>query len=200
MMEYSPKAAALLDAAISLWEQGSPLCEITVSQLAQTAKVGKGTVYEYFSSREELLALAFLHRMDARLSALSLQVDADETFPRIMDTLFSAASDMLVLQKAALEAIELYVRTGRGAHELGPCPARSQQAKLEELLIRAVQKGQQEGALGPCSSCEALLAMKGILTGFAAYRQDHPQHDEAMLRACAQTLLRRALNGTSNEI
>lgn len=195
MMQFSPKAVALLNAVITLWEQGHPLSEITVSQLAQEAKVGKGTVYEYFHCREELLALAFLHCMDARLSSLSLQVDADDTFSRMMDTLFCAASEMLVLQKAALEAIELYVRTGRGAHELGPCPAQSQQARLDELLLHAVHKGQQEGALGPCSPCEALLAMKGLLAGYAAYRQDHPQQDEAALRACTQALLQRALNG-----
>ena len=57
---HTGKRHCLLDAAVQLWRQGQALSSMTVQQLAQAAGVGKGTVYEYFSCREELLAQAFL--------------------------------------------------------------------------------------------------------------------------------------------
>ena len=57
---------------MQLWRQGQALSAMTVQQLAQVAGVGKGTVYEYFSCREELLAQAFLSYMDSRLSLIHI--------------------------------------------------------------------------------------------------------------------------------
>ena len=58
MTNHTGKRHRLLDAAVQLWRQGQALSSMTVQQLAQAAGVGKGTVYEYFSCREELLAQA----------------------------------------------------------------------------------------------------------------------------------------------
>ena len=113
---HTGKRHCLLDAAVQLWRQGQALSSMTVQQLAQAAGVGKGTVYEYFSCREELLAQAFLSYMDSRLDALSHSVAGASSFSQAANALFAAASEMLVLQKAVLEAMQLYLRTGHGAH------------------------------------------------------------------------------------
>lgn len=194
MTNHTGKRHRLLDAAVQLWRQGQALSSMTVQQLAQAAGVGKGTVYEYFSCREELLAQAFLFYMDSRLDALSHSVASAASFSQAADALFSAASEMLVLQKAVLEAMQLYLRTGHSAQELCTGTGHACQGRrLDNVLLCAAQKGQDEGVLGPCFPCEAIMALKGILVGFVACRHEYPPQDEAALRVSAEKLIRRAL-------
>lgn len=126
---------------------------MTVQQLAQAAGVGKGTVYEYFSCREELLAQAFLFYMDSRLDALSHSVASAASFSQAADALFSAASEMLVLQKAVLEAMQLYLRTGHSAQELctGTWAMRARAAAGQRSALRRTE-GAGRGRFGPLLS------------------------------------------------
>lgn len=54
-MSLPEKKAAVFGAVLELLRQGRPLGDLKVSEIAEAAGIGKGTVYEYFSSREELL-------------------------------------------------------------------------------------------------------------------------------------------------
>ena len=54
-MNLPEKKAAVFRAVLKLLRQGRPLGDLKVSEIAEAAGIGKGTVYEYFPSREELL-------------------------------------------------------------------------------------------------------------------------------------------------
>ena len=54
-MSMPEKKAAVFRAVLHLLRQGRPLGDLKVSEIAEAAGIGKGTVYEYFPSREELL-------------------------------------------------------------------------------------------------------------------------------------------------
>ena len=54
-MSMLEKKAAVFRAVLHLLRQGRPLGDLKVSEIAEAAGIGKGTVYEYFPSREELL-------------------------------------------------------------------------------------------------------------------------------------------------
>ena len=54
-MSMPEKKAAVFRAVLHLLRQGRPLGDLKVSAIAEAAGIGKGTVYEYFPSREELL-------------------------------------------------------------------------------------------------------------------------------------------------
>lgn len=53
--EYSPKETAVFEAVLKLAGQGVNLAAVKVQQIADAAGVGKGTLYEYFKSKEEIL-------------------------------------------------------------------------------------------------------------------------------------------------
>ncbi|MFZ7119629.1 MAG: TetR/AcrR family transcriptional regulator [Eubacteriaceae bacterium] len=59
-IQYSDKEIAILDGMLSLIKNGENLHEITVSEIAKSAGVGKGTIYEYFKSKEEVFSKAIL--------------------------------------------------------------------------------------------------------------------------------------------
>ncbi len=59
--ELSPKVAATYQAVAELFKEGADLSSITVSEITARAGIGKGTVYEYFSNKEEILAGALFY-------------------------------------------------------------------------------------------------------------------------------------------
>lgn len=59
--EYLPKEKAVYQAVLELFEEGADLNSLTVAEITARAGIGKGTAYEYFSGKEEMIAKAFLY-------------------------------------------------------------------------------------------------------------------------------------------
>lgn len=49
---HAQRKAKVYEAALALTSQGVSPAAMTIQQLADAAGIGKGTVYEYFSSKE----------------------------------------------------------------------------------------------------------------------------------------------------
>ncbi len=58
MEEKRPKVLALFQAVLELLDEGTDLNSIKVSDITKRAGIGKGTAYEYFKSKEEIIACA----------------------------------------------------------------------------------------------------------------------------------------------
>ena len=59
--EPSPKEKAIYQAVLELFEEGADLNCLTVAEITKKAGIGKGTAYEYFSDKEEMIAKALLY-------------------------------------------------------------------------------------------------------------------------------------------
>lgn len=59
--DYLPKEKAIYQAVIELFEEGADVGNLTVSEITARAGIGKGTAYEYFSGKEEMIAKAFFY-------------------------------------------------------------------------------------------------------------------------------------------
>lgn len=58
-----PKVKAVYQAVIALFAEGADLNSLTVAEIAEKAGIGKGTVYEYFRNKEEMIAGALFYQM-----------------------------------------------------------------------------------------------------------------------------------------
>ncbi len=63
--ELPAKVAALYQAVLELIEEGADIAELKVSDITKKAGIGKGTAYDYFDTREEIIAYALLYFMDS---------------------------------------------------------------------------------------------------------------------------------------
>lgn len=63
--EHSPKEQAIYQAVIELFEEGTDLNNLTVAEITKKAGIGKGTAYEYFSDKEEMIAKALFYNVEA---------------------------------------------------------------------------------------------------------------------------------------
>ncbi|MBR5805937.1 MAG: helix-turn-helix transcriptional regulator, partial [Oscillospiraceae bacterium] len=61
--DYSPKEIAILGGVLKLARQGADITKITSRQIASAAGMGKATIYDYFSTKEEIIFAALAWSM-----------------------------------------------------------------------------------------------------------------------------------------
>ena len=74
------KEETILEAAARVFS-GRPFHEVLIEEIAAAAGVGKGTIYRYFETKEDLYFAAILHSFDELSDALAESL-AQETSPR----------------------------------------------------------------------------------------------------------------------
>lgn len=67
-IKYGSKETAIYNGVLKLVQSGKELQEIKASDIAAMAGIGKGTLYNYFSSKEEILAKSVIYMVDTDLS------------------------------------------------------------------------------------------------------------------------------------
>lgn len=93
--EMSPKVTALYQAIIALFEEGTDMSAVTVSEIAARAGIGKGTVYEYFSNKEEMIAGALYYSMEELCNRLREKIWQKESlYDKMMQILLTMEEQM----------------------------------------------------------------------------------------------------------
>ena len=115
MAKNAEKETALYEAVFRLLARGEKMYSVTVQQIAEEAGIGKGTVYEYFTSREEIISKAMAYRLRGEADALSERVDKAEGFEQKLDTLLCFARDSVQAQASRGRVPPHWRCTGGGA-------------------------------------------------------------------------------------
>lgn len=74
----SPKEQAVYEAVISLYEEYRDTGSFKVSDIAARAGIGKGTVYEYFGSKDEIVAKALLYELERTMEIMQRRISKVE--------------------------------------------------------------------------------------------------------------------------
>lgn len=85
--QVPPKVRQMYTAVIELFEEGEEASSIRVSAVTERAGIGKGTVYEYFDTKEELVACAMIYQMQCVFDWLRVTLEEKESFQEQMDFL-----------------------------------------------------------------------------------------------------------------
>ena len=86
--KYSPKEVAAFEGLFSLAKDGRPFSDIKVQDIATAAGIGKGTLYEYFSSKEDILSGAIIYALVKILEHLHQDLTEATTFQKCLERLF----------------------------------------------------------------------------------------------------------------
>ena len=84
---------AVYDAVVSLIRSGSSLAELTVADIAQAAGIGKGTIYNYFRTKDEIVAKALVYTVKKHVHTARLAVQKVRGFDRRMEAFLLAAEE-----------------------------------------------------------------------------------------------------------
>ncbi|MGL4911651.1 MAG: TetR/AcrR family transcriptional regulator [Romboutsia sp.] len=67
---YSQKEILIFEGFSKLIDEGVSLNSIRVSDISKSAGIGKGTVYEYFKSKEEVIAKSILYKINREFKSI----------------------------------------------------------------------------------------------------------------------------------
>ena len=70
----------MYQAVAELLREQKDIAKIKVADITSRAGIGKGTAYEYFSSKEELIANALLHEYSQKVINLIQKVQEEKEF------------------------------------------------------------------------------------------------------------------------
>ncbi len=79
-MVYSEKQIAIFNAIVELMKNGINPYSIKVADIAEAANIGKGTIYDYFDSKEEAISEAILYSVTNEIKYGYSRIKAKDTF------------------------------------------------------------------------------------------------------------------------
>lgn len=189
------KKEAIYNAVCTLWQREQSLDALTVQRIAQEAGIGKGTVYEYFTSREEILAQTIANEMQRCTDAACGAVDGAQGYEAKLRMLLDIAEEFLRLQTVGIQALSAYLQ---GGNQLAPlCDSIGWEALSgrEDAVLRSVlHAAEQEGrARGDLSEERRLLALRSLLYGYVTARRRTPEKPAEERKADTLALLHQLL-------
>ena len=100
-MEYGDKEKRIFESVLRLVDEGVDLSRLKTEDIAKAADMGKGTLYLYFDSKEEIVLRSILYGMHRQLEDIIARVQKEATFH---DKVY-AAMDFMAEQLRGRDAI-----------------------------------------------------------------------------------------------
>lgn len=94
IVDKEEKKAKILEAAIRVFAKKG-MSKTTISDIAGAADIGKGTVYEYFRSKDEIFSASFLYFMDKVETTISKHLYRIHDPLEKLSAVFTAWADIL---------------------------------------------------------------------------------------------------------
>lgn len=88
------KKTLIYEAALSLVYENNDLSRIKVADIAARADIGKGTVYEYFDSKEQVIGEAIIYMFTKGIKTCELLIDDNKSFKEAYTMLLQNLSSM----------------------------------------------------------------------------------------------------------
>lgn len=203
MMEYGKREEAILSGIIELICSGMDVYSMKVSDIAKAAGMGKGTVYEYFSSKEEMITKAIIFGVWKSLEAVKESVAKCSSFEEKYRTLLGEVS---LLMQNGLPAVKMLF-SGADIEKTYEQLKRSHDyrqniAMMETIVKDILAAGVSEGAIGAIA--DEYYARMAVISGVMGYcvivqnaaEEPDGNAEAASIRAqdCSYRLVMNALN------
>lgn len=153
---HALRKAKVYEAALTLTAQGISPAAMTIQQLADAAGIGKGTVYEYFASKEEIWQGLARYCFERENERIALRFGRCRTLADLEKELVD------YLQEVAAQRMSTYKILAASFGQQGPLPdctddcRRQLNAITDELLDRLRAAGEIDPAL-TIAACHTAL-------------------------------------------
>lgn len=168
-----PKVLLMYEAVVEMIGEGYDVNKMKVSDITARAGIGKGTAYEYFSSKEEIITRAIAYDVWKKREYLRSLVKGVGNFKEKFDKML----DYLIDSYGERETFCLLVRIGTGSYEISE-PLRKEYEKMqqsmdcesmEKIVDMLMQQGVEEGVIKDRNLDRQRMAFVAQIVGFATY-------------------------------
>ncbi len=181
---YNPPQKVLLmyQAVAGMLKEGADIRSIKVSDITTRAGIGKGTAYEYFSSKEALIVMALDYDVRNKQEMLAQIIGGKASFKeKIMRIL-----DYMEEHFGEIQTFCVLLKIGTGAYEVPEALRREYDRtradrkcrQTDELIDMLIAQGRREGVVRQENVYLDRMAFGAQLIVFAAYmvkRQREPE-------------------------
>ena len=146
--ELSPKMLAAYKAIIELFAEGADLNTLTVSEITARAGIGKGTVYDYFSNKEEMLAGALYYEMGVACGELYERLKDRKNLYEKMEQILLDMENYKQKMECAFKVVHLLMDNSQVSKQLREIlqKRKNQEIPLYQLLRRLIEEEFEEGS------------------------------------------------------
>lgn len=172
LLDPPPKVLFMYQAVMEMVGEGFDINTMKVSDITTRAGIGKGTAYEYFSSKEEIITSALAFDVLEKRNCLLEIIDGEGNFQTKMGRLL----DCIAEKFRESPTFYMLLRIGTGSYEVSE-PLKREYKKiqenlgcgqLEEIADRILEQGVREGVLKETDVYLQRMAFGAQLVAFAA--------------------------------
>lgn len=193
--KYPPKVEAIYRAIIGLLNQGCDIHQLKVSDIAKQAGIGKGTAYEYFSSKEEMIAGALVYDTSQLFVSLYRLQEKEISFERKLSVILTWLGENL----EESHTFARMVTVGNGTDGF----SRSLQKEIRQMadcrrgylmfIDELMEEGRKQGKIKEIGKKEARFAMISQVSGLILCLMRPELHQEISAREAAEIANRNIL-------
>lgn len=155
-LEFSQKEKDIFEGVLSLARKGESIYTLKVQQIADAAKIGKSTLYEYFDSREEILAKALLYSMNIEMTQFNQVITANTQFIGMVNSAIDFAHECVLKNSSTFSLLNSAMQEQSMRKML--CSYIPQKDVILQALVgilnQIIIKGRQEGVVDKASDDE----------------------------------------------
>lgn len=146
---HSQKEILIFQGFSKLVDEGISLNNIRVADIAKSAGVGKGTVYEYFKSKEEVIAKAILYKMNEDIVNI---IEKSNQAINFKEKCIIGFEEMMKLISSKFEYLQILL-TNKEIHDVLGCInddkdcIRIFKNRILELIEPTIELGIKEGII-----------------------------------------------------
>lgn len=135
----SVKEEAIYDAVLELFHEGADLNTLTVAEITGRAGIGKGTAYEYFSNKEEMIAKALFYKTQEFCTQLYNRINKEKSLFDKIESILKEIEEQTKESNCLLKFLNIisdHSEIGRRMHEM--MEGRGMNAMLPMDVIRLI--------------------------------------------------------------
>lgn len=144
--EISPKVLLLYKAVIDLLNENVDVNTLKVSDITQRAGIGKGTAYDYFESKEEVIIRGILYYLNRFLTEVEDMLQKQEDFAGQITYLFDLIDENLHENECLLRVVHLLLGSSQISTYLQQTVysgnAKTPLDVLDRIIVRAMESGE----------------------------------------------------------
>lgn len=155
----APKVEALYQAIMELFKEGADINNLTVAEIAKKAGIGKGTVYEYFGNKEEMIAEAIFHHTKQACQRMSDKLKTVKSLHERMNLFLVTMDEEMSDIRCFIRVLQIMLDNSAISSRLRELVTSRDKSEIliEELVREVIGDGIESG--GEKEGAEAYLEM-----------------------------------------
>ncbi len=156
--------------AVSYLIRKKDMAAITVAEITKQAGIGKGTAYEYFSSKEELISSALFYEYGVKIQALVERAFRKEGFRQRCETVMDWITENEEYNKTYMQFIKrIFGEPSQVICEKEESPAfvKSMKEYLFSQIDRFMQEGFEQGHFKETDIKKRRIVLLTLMTQYA---------------------------------